>query len=191
MIGLLRGIVEYREDPHILLSVGGVGYRVLASHDVLHNIDGIGKEITVFTHTHVREDVLELYGFSSRGDLKLFELLIGVSGIGPKTAIGIFTIGSSSQIQEAITRADVDFFVSVPRLGRKNAQKIIIELKNRLGSIGDIDLSGDRIEKGEVVSALKAFGFTPKEAQEAVRAISGQGQTTEEKVKLALKYLGK
>lgn len=191
MIALLKGTVERRFDPYIIVDVHGVGYKVLATAGVL-SAARPGEQIIVHTYTNVRENILELYGFGNANDLHLFEQLIGVSGIGPKTAIGIFSLGTSSQIMSAISQGNVDFFTAVPRLGKKNAQKLIIELKSKVGSTGDLDLSqGDGKADGEVVAALKTFGFSTKEAGEAIRSLNDQGETTEEKVRMALKYLGK
>lgn len=190
MIGFLRGEVIFREGSFIILDVKGVGYKVLAASDVLTKTVK-GAPLELFIYTHVREDNISLYGFLQALDLKLFENLIGVSGIGPKTAMNIFSIGNRSEIISAITKADVDFFTSVPRLGRKNAQKIIIELKNKFGSLGDLDLSEDTEENSQIIAGLKSFGFSGKEAGDAVKAIKDKGKTIEEKIKLALKYLGK
>lgn len=190
MIGSLRGIVELRNDPYLLVDVSGVGYKVLACSEVLSKLSGVGESIKLFTYTHVKDDALELYGFSHFEDLKLFEMLISVSGVGPKTAMGIFSFGKRDEIINAIIKADTEFFTGIPRLGKKNAQKIIIELKGRLGSVNALDLS-DEQNSSEVVTALQNFGFSAKEAQEALRAIKDKGETTEEKVRLALKYLGK
>lgn len=191
MIGTLKGTIEYREDPCLIIDVNGVGYRVFVSLGVLSKISGIGENIKLYTHTHVREDILDLYGFLEPQDLKLFKHLISVSGIGCKTALAIYSVGGRKEIIQAIIENDVTFFTSVPRLGKKNAQKIIIELKNKLGGEGDIDLSQDGSETQEVISALKNFGFTPLEARGAIKALKGAGETVGEKVRLALKYLGK
>lgn len=189
MIGLLTGTLLIRNDPYIILTVGGVGYKVCAAADVLSKFH-TGDKLTVFIHTHVREDALELFGFSDEASLQLFELLLSVSGIGPKTAIGVFSLGEKEKIIGAIRSADVDFFTGVPRLGRKNAQKIIIELKNKIGSVVDLDLQSDG-ERNDVVVALTGFGFSQDEAKLALREIGEKGSTTSEKVRLALKYLGK
>lgn len=192
MIGTLKGTIEYREDPALIVDVHGVGYRVLVPTSVLAKLNGVGEEIKLFTHTHVREDLLELYGFADASDLKLFQYLIGVSGVGCRTALGIFAVGSRSAIVQAISEGDVSFFTSVPRLGKKNGQKIIIELKNKLGSGADLDLSeSGGLEQNELIIALKAFGFSAGESQEAIQALNGKGETVEEKLRLALKYLGK
>lgn len=191
MIGFLKGTIELQEDPYLFINVGGVGYKVTASKDLLAQGSKIGDAIKLFTYTHVREDILELYGFSTRENLKLFELLISVSGVGPKTALGVFSIGSAEQILNAIAKGDVSFFTAVPRLGKKNAQKIIIELKNKVGSTAELDLSEkEGKEHEEVLEVLKTLGFSRKEALSAVKSIKKDG-STEEKIRLALKYLGK
>jgi holliday junction DNA helicase RuvA len=192
MIASLKGIIDTRMDPYLIVDVNGVGYKVLASHTVLSRINGIGDNIKLFIHTHVREDQLDLYGFAEPEDLRLFEYLIGVSGVGPKTAIGIFSVGSRHDIIKAIINGDVTYFTAVPRLGKKNAQKLIIELKTKLGSTEDFDLtSPEAVESDEVVEALKSFGFSTSEAVAALRSIEKDGLSTSEKVRLALKYLGK
>ena len=187
MIGMLRGEVALRDDPFLIVDVSGIGYKVLVSSSVLAKTK-LGNKITLFTHTHVREDTLSLFGFSDSSDLKLFEKLIGVSGIGPKTAMNIFSVGDRDSISAAIATGDVDFFTSVPRLGRKSGQKIIIELKGKL----DMDsFLGNGEKHNEILMALKNFGFTVSEIQSALKGVSGQGKTMQEKIKLALKFLGK
>ncbi|OGH24074.1 MAG: Holliday junction DNA helicase RuvA [Candidatus Levybacteria bacterium RIFCSPHIGHO2_01_FULL_42_15] len=191
MIGSLRGIVILRNDPYIFLEVGGVGYKVLVSGSVFASTKQ-GEKLALFTYTHVREDALDLYGFPSAEDLELFERLIGVSGVGPKTAMNVFSLNKRDNIIEAIVNADVDFFTSVPRLGRKNAQKIIIELKQKFGSSQELDLSEkDKKQHADVVRALESLGFSPGEAREAIVAVKDKGGTTQELVRLALQYLGK
>lgn len=188
MIGTIKGTIDYREESSVIVDVNGVGYKVLVSESLTAHP---GDAIKLFTHTHVREDLLELYGFSEPQDLKLFEYLISVSGVGCKTALTIFSVGSRREIIDAIIKNDVSFFTAVPRLGKKNAQKIIIELKNKLGGEEDLDLSQDGSDTLEVVAALTSFGFTPAESRAALKNLQGKGETVGEKVRLALKYLGK
>ena len=191
MIGFLKGIVEIRNDPYIYIDVSGVGYKVLASGEVLSHIKNTGEKIKVFTYTHVREDILELYGFATREDLKVFESLIGVSGVGPKTAMSIFATKSRGEIVQAIINSDVDFFTSVPRLGKKNAQKIIIELKSKFGSVADLDLSEKETkDQGDVLIALKSLGFTSEEVRQVLREVP-QDLSVEEKIKQVLRKIGK
>lgn len=191
MIGSLWGKVDTVIGMTLIIDVHGVGYKAQVASDVLSKAK-IGKEIKIYTYTHVREDVLELFGFSAIEDLHLFEQIISISGIGPRTALNIFSIGSRDSIVEAIVKGDVDFFTSVPRLGRKNAQKLIIELKGKLGSLEDLDLSATLDSAtNEVLVVLKSFGFTAGEAREAIKNIDKKVENVEEKIRLALKYLGK
>ena len=191
MIGFLNGKIEVLKRPFTIINVNGVGYRVLVSDNVYSKLTK-NEKIKLFTYTYVRDDTLELFGFLEAEDLGLFESLITVSGIGPKTALNIFSFGERKKIIDAIIKGDVSFFTSVPRLGTKNAQKIIIELKNKMGASNDLDLSGkDFIENAEVIQALKSFGFSVGEAQSALRNIKTQGLSLDEKVKSALKNLGR
>jgi Holliday junction DNA helicase RuvA len=191
MIGFLSGVIELLNIPYVILNVNGVGYKVIVPNIVLSKLT-LGQKLKLYTYTYVREDELSLFGFLEPEDLGLFESLISVSGIGPKTALNIFSFGKRAEIISAVIRGDVLFFSSVPRLGRKNAQKIIIELKSKLGSIGELDLSGkDLIENTEVIAALKNFGFTSMEATKALQGIDKEGKTTEEKIRLALRHLGR
>ena len=171
--------------------MNGVGYRVLVAASTASLLSS-QKQVTVYTYSHIREDLFELYGFLTQDDLQLFEQLISVSGVGPKTALGVFAVGKTTQIKEAIITGDVSFFTGVPRLGKKNAQKLIIELKNKLGSQIDLDIMGsDGKSTEEVVIALKTFGFTTGEITDALRALDGKGNSVEETIKLALKQLGR
>lgn len=190
MIGSLHGIVELFDGAYILILVAGVGYRVHVPQTILTKFH-VGEKITVYTYTHVREDVLDLYGFENIEELKLFQALISVSGIGPKTALGVFMVGNRDQILLAIQKADTSFFSGVPRLGKKNAQKIIIELKSKIGSLEELDLTGAVDGNAEVAEALRSFGFGQKEIEEAIRQTGNAEINTEKKIKLALKYLGK
>jgi Holliday junction DNA helicase RuvA len=190
MIGLLTGIIAFRNDPYLIIDVHGVGYKVLASPQVLVS-SHLSDTVTLFIHTHVREDALDLFAFPTEQDLRVFDYLISVNGIGPKTAMGVFGVGSREEILGAIRKADVDFFTGVPRLGKKNAQKIIIELKNKLGSGEELDLSEGTEEEIEVINALVSMGFSEREARIAVKGIGENGKTVSERVKLALRQLGK
>lgn len=191
MIGFLSGKIEILRRPFVIVNVNGVGYKVLLSENFYSKLS-IGENVKIFTYTYVREDALELFGFLEVDDLNLFESLISVSGIGPKTALNIFSFGERREIIEAILKGDVTFFTSVPRLGTKNAQRIIIDLKTKMGNTESLDLSGsDMKENQEVIEALKNFGFSVKEAQNVLREIKTPGLSAEEKIRIALKNLGK
>lgn len=191
MIGFLRGQVLFRDDPYIYIDVQGVGYKVLATREVITASADSEKTLLIYTYTHVREDILELFGFMHAEDLKLFEKFIAISGIGPKTAVQIFSVGSRREIVEAIISGDVSFFTSVPRLGKKNAQKIILELKSKFTTGGDeLALLDETSAHHDVTTALQSMGFSTAEIQAALRSVP-EGSSVDETLKHALKSLGK
>ncbi len=191
MIGSLKGKIDLLKRPYVLIDVSGVGYKVLVSDNVYKKLT-VGQVIKLYTFTYVREDALDLFGFSEVEDLDLFEDLISVSGIGPKTALNIFSFGERKDIIDAIVKGNVGFFTAVPRLGTKNAQKVIIELKNKMGNTSQLDLSGKDFEDNkDVIEALKNFGFSVAESQKALGEIKDQGLSVDAKIKFALKSLGK
>jgi len=191
MISYLTGTIKFKTGSFLTLLVGGVGYKVYVPTNVIAETK-LDEQLSFFIHTHVKEDALDLYGFPTQEDLTLFELFLGVSGVGPKTALSIFSNGKLPKIKEAIVKGDVDFFTSIPRLGKKNAQKIIIELRSKLGSLGEFDLIGEGgKETKEIIDALKSFGFTLSEAKEALRAVKDLEGSTSDKIRQTLKYLGK
>ncbi len=183
MIGYLKGEIKYTYTDSILILVNNVGYKVYVP-----KLFSVGTQIELFIHTHVREDALDLYGFSDPSDLQMFEWLLSVSGIGPKTAL-LTLVQGSAKIAKAIATADVGFFTQIPRLGKKNAQKIIIELKNKIGGIADLNLTSDEPTQ-EVVLALQSMGYTQTEAQKAI-GIVGTAESVEETIRKVLKYYGR
>jgi len=190
MISYLEGQVKFKGPSYLIIKTGGVGYKVFTPVDLLTK-SALSEPLSLFTYTHVRDDILDLYGFADAENLALFELLLTVSGIGPKLALSIFSISKLPKIKEAIVKGDVDFFTTVPRLGKKNAQKLIIELRPKLGSLADIDLTADSGETKEIIDALKTFGFSDSEAKEAVKSLKDFEGTTSDKIRRALKYFGK
>ncbi len=190
MISYLEGKIKFKGSNYFILLINGIGYKVFVPTDILTNIIP-NQDFSLFIYQHVKEDALDLYGFKTSEDLALFELFLGVSGIGPKTAVGIFGIGKIEKIKEAIVKGDVDFFTTVPRLGRKNAQKIIIELRPKLGNLTDIDLTEGSGETKEIIEALRTFGFNTSEARDALNSIKDFEGSTSDKIRQVLKFLGK
>lgn len=189
MIGSLKGKITLRDGNYILVEVEGVGYRVLVPTKIATSSE---DSVYLYIHTHIKEDAFDLFGFSETTDLKLFENLISVSGVGPKTAMATFSFSDRESIVKAALEGDVDFFTKIPRLGKKNAQKIIIELRNKLGDDSTLDLNEpESAENNEIIQVLETFGFSPKESRNALKKIDKNVKTTEEKIKMALKYLGK
>lgn len=189
MIGKLTGTIENKTGNPLIVSVHDVGYLVYIP-DAIRKTLKEGASYSFSIYTHVREDTLDLFGFPAPEDLQLFKLLLSVSGIGPKTALGVMDKGTTA-IEKAIRQSDVTFFMAVPRLGKKNAQKLIIELKNKLGSLRDLDLSEDTESQDGIMDALISMGFAKKEVLDALKRIDANATSDEVKIRQALKLLAK
>jgi len=187
MIGRLTGEVLSNGSSPIILDVHDVGYLVHVPETNLKDLTG--KKV-LYIHTHVREDALDLYGFLSSKDQLFFELLLSVSGIGPKTALTVIGKGADL-VRRAVMQNDVDFFTHIPRLGKKNAQKIIIELKNKIGGLTDLDLSDSQSDTEELTEVLKSMGFGRNEIQRVTDSLKNSDDSIDNKLRAALKMLGK
>jgi holliday junction DNA helicase RuvA len=193
MIASLQGIVDVIGTDYLIVNVDGVGFKVSVPTSVLAEGGVIGREIKLFTHMHVREDELTLYGFAAAEDLRLFDTVLTVSGIGPKTALGMLSGMTSDQLTLAIASADTAMLTSIPGIGKKTADRLVLELKDKVGAIITVSVGGRLAqENADVVSALTSLGYSVMEATRAVGALpSGKKLELEERVKLALQYLGK
>lgn len=183
MIGRLTGIIDSNITNPIIIDIHGVGYVVHVPERYLASVKP-EKVHTIFVHSHIREDAFDLYGFATEQELKLFELLLTVSGVGPKTAINVIDRGVES-VETAVRKGDVDFFTTIPRLGTKNAQKIIIELK------GKLDLTGELGDTKELMDALTSMGFKHQEIREIIKKLDAKDVSVEQKIRHALKLLAK
>jgi Holliday junction DNA helicase RuvA len=178
MISRLRGTVVARTPAGLVLDVGGVGYLVAATPRVVARV---GEEATVETHLHVREDALQLYGFASADERELFELLLGVSGIGPKVALAIVSGSPPAELRRAIARDDLARFEAIPGIGRKTAQRVVMELKDKLGAPG-ASTSGPLLAR----DALVELGWSVVDADRALADVD-ESLSVEEQVRSALK----
>lgn len=189
MIAQLSGTPEVINEDEIIINVAGVGYSVLAPPQVIAEAKN-SDNISLLTHLAVREDDLTLYGFTSHQQRRLFQRLIGVSGVGPKSALGILSVADAPTITAAIASEDTSYLTKVSGIGQKTADKVILELKDAFGDIATEDTAQGRAESSEAVEALLTLGYTKREARDAVAAVESDIETTEKKVKEALKQLG-
>lgn len=187
MISHLKGTVIYKDLKVLVIECGGVGYKVAATIDPLAK-SRIGEELSLWTYTVVREDVLDLYGFASKDELDFFELLLSVSGIGPKSALAILSAASLGSLKNAVTTGDVSHITKVSGVSKKNADKIVLELKGKLKG-EEYETVGLKDEI-DVIEALKALGYNHKDAREALKEIPAN-LSIQDKIKSALKTLGK
>ena len=187
MISKVTGIVEIYNQDQIVVVVNGIGYLISCCRRDLNNLVN-GQEVTMETYLHVREDALDLYGFTKKIDVQIFKQLISVSGIGPKLAMAILSRYTANDISKAIMEADTGFFTSISGVGKKNAQKIIVELKSKFGSIKDLDLqSEDDIGDTELSEALKSLGYRRDEIELLIKNIPSEITILEEKIRFVLK----
>ena len=185
MIGSLRGTVVGVNPTSLLLEVGGIGYRVVVAPSVL-SVTKNGDALFLFIHEHIREDMDELYGFLNGEDLALFEQLLTISGVGPKVAMTILSVGSADTVRRAIMAGDLDTLTSVPGVGKKTAQKIVLELKGQI-----VDVSQMPKEDQEVMQALQSLGYPAALARDAIKNLTGDVTEVSARVREALKMLAK
>jgi Holliday junction DNA helicase RuvA len=202
MISKLTGTIAYSDPKYIILDVSGVGYKVHTTADTAFGLGENGAKkipeiITLWTYLAVRDDALDLYGFTFREELEFFELLNTISGIGPKTALGILNVASIEALDSAIRNNDATHLVKVAGLGRKIAEKIVRELQDKMESIDqnpahhNIHDAGDMKNESDALEALKSLGYSHSEARTAFREVNKEIKDTGAKVKEALKILGK
>lgn len=189
MIGFLKGTIHAKTQGQIILLIGGVGYLVTVTPNFSQNLK-ISQSLELFIYSNIKEDAFDLYGFQTQEELDLFKLVMTVSGIGPKTALLVLDQGVSL-VQEAVRNADADFFTNIPRLGRKNSQKIIIELKNKLGGLKELDLTGESEQNMQAIEGLRSMGYTKQEAIKAIQSVPKEIDKLEEKISYALRQIGK
>jgi Holliday junction DNA helicase RuvA len=186
MIGSIRGKITFKTDKFLIVETNGVGYKINVSTDTLAKTGKLGEEIMFWIHTHVREDAMELYGFSDREELHFFEMLINVSGIGPRSALAILGIASPDTLRKAIGTGDTAYLTKVSGIGKKTAEKIILELRDKIGESAEgASLQGEI----DALEALRSLGYSQNEAREALKKISPE-KDTGAKIKEALRILG-
>ena len=181
MIARLRGKAVASTPEGLLLDVGGVGYLVAATPSAVRNATG-GGEVTVETYLHVREDAMQLYGFADRAERELFVQLLTVNGVGPKVALAIVSGSPADELRRAIVREDTARFTAIPGIGKKTAERIVLELKEKLGAIETVVPGGDRIAR----DALVELGWTVIDAERALQEVD-ESLPVEEQVRLVLR----
>lgn len=202
MIARLHGILIEKLAPHVIVDVNGVGYEVDVPLSTYYQLPALGERLTLWTHLSVREDAHQLFGFHDRDALQVFRILIKISGVGPKLALALLSGMEVDALSQCIAREDVATLTKIPGVGKKTAERLVIELRDKLGKLDSIRV----VKKGEVPnalplladpvspveeaeSALVALGYKPLEAQRAVKAVSAAHSETAELVRAALKGL--
>ncbi len=184
MISYLNGKIILKRGKFIILEVGGIGYKVFLSSQSMLKLPEIGSDIKLFCFQNVKEDTLDLYGFMTYDELDFFETLMDIRGVGPKSALDIASLGSLEKIKDRILAGDVKIFQGIPGIGTKKAMTIILELTGKINA-----MPKSKGPQDEAETALIALGFSKQQAKGALEGVSAK--TTEERIKIALKNLGK
>lgn len=190
MIGSLRGRIASKMPPQLTVEVGGVGYELEAPMSTFFHLPGLGEEVQLLTHLVVREDAHTLYGFGTEGERRLFRSLIKVSGVGPKIALALLSGISVSAFAECVQREDVSALTRVPGVGRKTAERLIVEMRDRLAAVptqhGAPPTGDSATPESEAFGALVALGYRPAEATRLLKAVGPGTHSTEELIRRAL-----
>lgn len=191
MIGKLTGTLGDKNPPQVLVDCNGVGYEVDVPMSTFYNLPAVGDKVTLLTHFVVREDAQVLYGFGSSGEREAFRQLIRISGVGPRTALSVLSGMSVADIAQAVTAQDAGRLVKVPGIGKKTADRLLLELKGKFGpDLGHATGSGASDAQSDILQALVALGYSDKEAAASLKALP-KDVGVSEGIKLALKALAK
>jgi holliday junction DNA helicase RuvA len=189
MIGSLRGRIVSKTPPQLTVEVGGLGYELESPMSTFFHLPGVGAEVHLLTHLVVREDAHTLYGFASEEERRLFRSLIRVSGVGPKIALALLSGISVSDFAECVQREDAAALTRVPGVGRKTAERLIVEMRDRLAAPalpGAAAATPSATPEGEAYGALVALGYRPAEATRLLKAVGPGTHSTEELIRRAL-----
>ena len=194
MIGRLRGTLVRKEPPSLLIDVAGVGYELEAPMTTFYELPAVGETVSLHTHLIVRADAHLLFGFAREAQRRQFRALLKVSGIGPRAALAVLSGLNEEELVRCVAENDTQRLTQVPGIGRKTAERLIVELRDRLAlesptTAAAPPTDGARDPAGEAVSALMALGYKAPEASRAVRALAGQGLGTEELIRRALQSM--
>lgn len=187
MIGTISGQIKHKDGNSFIVDVSGVGYKVFVTIDTILDKEE-GQNVDLWTYLAVRETALDLFGFLDKETLKVFELLITISGIGPKTALGILNVASPAMLRQAVASDDTSYLTKVSGIGKKTAEKIVLELRDKLITTSE-DVSSHVSAEGDVLAALVSLGYNERDVRNALKEIPKDIEDTSERVKYALKKL--
>lgn len=188
MIGRLSGVVADKSVDNVLIDVGGVGYEVAVTPRTIAALPAVGRDATLHTHLHVREDLMGLYGFASGDERDIFRILIGVTGVGPKLALAVLATLSPDELRHVVLSEDVAALTAVPGIGQRSAQKLLLELRPKM-DVPDSPLQAGSMV-AEVREALESLGYQAAEIREVLRDLPAEG-TVEDLLRQALQELGR
>ncbi len=190
MIGKLTGVLGEKNPPEVLVECGGVGYEVLVPMSTYYNLPARGEPVSLLTHFVVREDAQLLYGFATSAERESFRQLIKISGVGPRTALAVLSGLTVADLAHAVTAQEAARLVKVPGIGKKTAERLLLELKGKLGADIGVAAGAQVGNQGDILQALVALGYSDKEATAALKALPNDVSVSDG-IKLALKALSR
>jgi len=192
MIGRLSGVLLEKNPPQILIETGGVGYEVEVPMSTFYNLPATGERVALFTHLAVREDAHLLYGFGTQAERRAFRQLLKISGVGARTALALLSGLSVAELAEAVTMQESGRLVKIPGIGKKTAERLLLELKDKLGTefAGGVGVSRGAPASSDILHALLGLGYSDKEAQHAVKQLP-EGLSVSDGIRQALKLLAR
>jgi len=192
MISFLSGKILNKGNGFIVLRVGDIGYKIFVNTGIMSE-SRIGDSLEIYTHQHVREDALDLFGFKDMAGLELFELLISISGVGPKTALGVLSVGSANEIRESIACGDAALLTKVSGIGKKTAERVVLELRDKMGVLEKREIGSESSSSiaSDEIDALMALGYSLADAREALKRVDPEIKGSGARIKEALRRMGK
>lgn len=193
LIASIQGALEAQGPDHAIINVGGIGLRVYAPTSTLANLGGLGQQVRLYTHLYFKEENLALYGFGTQDELRLFSLLMNVSGIGPRTALKALSVLSPQELVTAIATEEIDTLTRIPGVGRKTAARLALELKEKLEKEWVVapGAAASAVD-GDALAALTTLGYSPAEARASLASLeNARALPLEEKVRQALQRMGR
>ncbi|MDD4333057.1 MAG: Holliday junction branch migration protein RuvA [Patescibacteria group bacterium] len=190
MISYLKGKIINKSKGYIIIETVGVGYQVFVAPSFFADL-ALKSEVEIYTHQQVREDALDLYGFKNIEGLEFFELLLTISGIGPKSALGVLSVASIEDIKESIARGDSALLTKVSGIGRKTAERVVLELREKIGKLADGNRVGTQNFASDEIDALMALGYSMPQAREALKLVDPKIKDSGERIREALKTIGR
>lgn len=190
MIATLQGTVTAKGESFLIVETGGIGFRVHVPTPLSAQWGSLGRQVELFTYLHLRENIVSLYGFETQEALSLFELLLGVSGIGPKVALGVISASRADALRTAIASGDTDYLILMPGIGKKTAQRIILDLRGKIEEEELVPALPLSPVDEDVIAALTSMGYSHSEAREALASLPEEEIPLEERLVQALRYFG-
>ena len=197
MLAYIKGSLEMKMTDYVVIDVGGLGYKVYMTTTDMDNLGKIGDVVKVYTYYRVREDDVSIFGFNTNEQLRMFELLLSVSGVGAKTALSMVAVAEPSEFAIAVISEDVSYLTKIPGIGAKSAQRIILELKDKMKKENtvieakNIKVQIDNNKVEEAIAALQVLGYNKKEIEKVFATIDKTNMTTEDLIKKGLNALGR